>query len=176
MNFKIKCETHNHTCLDVNYDEYLIDIIKDYMMVVRHQSGCTLSYKWTDGLDVITLDPEAVLAVSSEELETEKEAKRQEVKSEAQEKILALISEVDQRNALAHAISLLRKAIQIQSGVDPITVLSQEEQEKYDSLDLAWNTVKDIRQKSNLIEEEDIDSAQTLLELSKVKIKNSPKW
>ncbi len=176
MNFRIKCETHNHICLDVNYDEYLEDIIKDYVLKVRHQDGCELSYKWTDGVDVITLDPSTILAVSTEELEAEKLSKKLEIKAEAQERILSLISEVDQRNALAHAISLLRKAVQIQSGIDPITLLSQDEQDKYNSLDLTWNTVKDIRAKSNLIEDTDIDGAQTLLDLSRVKIKDNPKW
>jgi hypothetical protein len=57
----------------VNYDEFLIDIIKDYVMNVRHESGCELSYIWTDGDDVTILDPNLILAVSDEELEEKKQ-------------------------------------------------------------------------------------------------------
>ncbi len=73
MKFIIKCETHNHECLNVNQEERHKDILAYYFMHVKHENGCTLSYKWYDGEAVSDVDPNEVLYLSPEELEEKKQ-------------------------------------------------------------------------------------------------------
>ena len=78
---------------------------------------------------------------------------------------------------MAHAVSLLREALTIDLGYDPITKLSQEKQEIYNNLlDATWVGVQDVRSRSNLIEAEDIDLLDNVEEIKNVKIKDNPKW
>ena len=144
-------------------------------------------WKVENGFFVEMTDDEKITA-DEQELTELKELKKLEVKEEAQRRIKTSpsedeegafvgVDEVKQRNYLAHAVSLLREALTIDLGYDPITKLSQEKQEIYNNLlDATWVGVQDVRSRSNLIEAEDIDLLDNVEEIKNVKIKDNPKW